>query len=69
MVFVKLTVMDFWFVLALHSLLGFVPFLFFAGFRCIYVYENNFKLALKETTHLDRMALNGFTCVRRKLLK
>lgn len=69
MVFVKHTVMDFWFVLALHSLLRFVPFLFFAGFKCIYIYENNFKLALKETTHPDRMDLNGFTRVRRKLLK
>lgn len=61
--------MDFWFVLALHSLLRFAPFLFFPGFKCICIYENNFKLALKETTYLGRMALNGFTYARRKLLK
>lgn len=61
--------MDFWFVLALHSLLKFVPFLFFPVFKRICIYENNFKLAWKETTHLGRMALNGFTCVRRELFK
>lgn len=61
--------MDFWFVLALHSLLRFVPFLSFPGFKHIRIYENNFKLAWKETTHLGRMALNGFTSMRRELLK
>lgn len=61
--------MDFWFVLALHSLLKFVPFLFFPDFKCIYICENNFKLAWKGTTHLGKMALNCFTCVRRNVSK
>lgn len=49
--------MDFWFVLALHSLLKFLSFLFFPGYKCVYICENNFKLAFKEATQLGRMPL------------